>query len=94
MKPFIRIGDITINRTDIIKIYHDITTDEYLHCVRVVTRELTLEGYGDISAASQHVSHDYEHGTPEAAAILIWLESQTEDLLAEEPYEVMIPVDE
>ena len=94
MKQFIRIGNITINRTDVITVYHDIKKRGFdlseQHFVRVTTREIVLDTYEDIVAATTNVTHDFKHGTPEADALLAWLAAQTEDLLTEPCEEPLI----
>src|SRR4051794_32966839 len=87
MKPFIRIGSLSLNRNDIIEVDHNYVKFELceendpLHYVRVTTRALAIGGDAGIPAiASVNVHHDFLHGTKEAQALLSWLEAQTEVL--------------
>lgn len=92
---FIRIGNIDISIDDIITIYRDYIEYSYelkqrLHYVRIVTREITIQADEDVqSAASVSACHDFEHGTPEADAVLRWLGMRTQVLYAKKQEEAI-----
>lgn len=91
MKPFIRIGSQHIQVSKIVQIdtnyrkyYHGEQLGEcggFKQTVHIVTQAIELDGYGEETAASKSVEIDFVHGTPEAKAVIAWLEGQSEDLL-------------
>lgn len=98
MKQFIKIGNLFLNRNDIISVNGDHTREHQVwetgenglsyittHYVLVVTRGLKYIYIGEGAAASESVEYIFEHGTPQASAILAWLEWQSEDLLRKAP---------
>jgi hypothetical protein len=88
MKPFIRIGTLYLNTDDILNVqanetrYEPVFADvpKAVPCVRITTRELKLECGPLEDIGSTNVTYDFDHGTPEATAIINWLESQSEIL--------------
>ncbi len=84
-KPFIRIGSrhIAVNKiieidTNYRKYYRDLA--DFKQTVHIVLTSLTIDGdESDLSSSSVEI--DYPHGTPEAQAVIAWLESQSEVLL-------------
>jgi hypothetical protein len=95
MKPFIRIGTLYLNVSDLIEVETNARRNEptfgeetrQVACIRLTTRKLTIGVGPSDDATSVNVTYDFEHGTREADALLAWLESQTEDLLKDEPQE-------
>jgi len=86
MKPFIRIGNLYLNVSDIIEVDADYkktssVSFDTAQVVRVTTRALDYRAYLDGAAASESCVHDFAHGTPEAEAIIAWLEAQSLPLL-------------
>lgn len=53
---------------------------ESRYFVHLVTSALEIDG--DESFASASIAHDYPPGSPEANAIIVWLDTQSNDLLA------------
>lgn len=80
MKQFIRIGRRYYNTNQITNI--DTNVDKWDHktrankpVIRITTTELFAECMGEDAAASSSATYDYDHDTPEAKAIMVWLET-------------------
>jgi hypothetical protein len=79
-KPFIRIGSRHIAIDHIIGIDTNYEDDRFSQTVHIVLASLDIDG-DDKDLASSSSVIDYLHGTPEAQAVIHWLESQSEVLL-------------
>jgi hypothetical protein len=72
---FIRIGSLYLRISDIL----EVDANYQGNCVRIMMRGVdAVEGFSSSSRV-----YVYNHDTPEAAALVAWLEPQTLDLLAE-----------
>ncbi len=85
-KSFIRIGSQHINTNKIVEIDTDYEAIGGGHTVHIVLQSLDIDGaYGTDALASFSTAIDFVHGTPEAQAIIAWLEGQSVDLLDPTP---------
>lgn len=87
-QPFIRLGSLGINISDIIS--YDLNHTDYqmvegertsVSFVRIVTREQTYTDVGIDGWINTSKEYLFKHGTPEANALVIWLTNHSQDLL-------------
>jgi hypothetical protein len=81
MQRFIRIGERYISLHHIVEIHVNTIDNMGRHIVRIVTDEMVVEGVGSDAWVASSAWIDYEHGTPQAGAIIAWVASQAEVLV-------------